>query len=118
MGRLLPRAVVLVLGRALPPTAAVYKALIAGTFNASVTVDEPGTITQTLAAGKTVVGSASKRATTAGTVVLKLKLSASGRRPLSSSRSAKLTLTTRLRDAAGNARTLAPSHFTATRAAR
>jgi hypothetical protein len=95
--------------------AAAYKALLAGTFTASVTVNEPGTITQTLAAGKTVLAKASKATAKAGAVTLKLKLSASGRRRLAKAVTTKLTLTTKVRDAAGNARTLPVRRFTAKR---
>jgi hypothetical protein len=95
--------------------AAAYKALIAGTFSVSVTVSEPGTITQRLASGKTILAKSVKTITKAGTVTLRLTLSKSGRRRLAKAKSTKLTLTTSLRDAAGNARALTPRRFTATR---
>ncbi|HEV7495531.1 hypothetical protein [Baekduia sp.] len=97
------------------PTAA-YKALVAGTFTVSVTVNEPGTVTERLVSGKTTVATASKSAKKAGAVTLRLALSKSGRRRLARSKSTTLTLTTRLRDTAGNVRTLSPRRLTATRA--
>lgn len=96
--------------------AAAYKALVAGTFIVSVTVNEPGTITERLLAGKTTIATASKSVKKAGAVTLRLTLSKSGRRRLALSKSATLTLTTRLRDTAGNVRALSPRRFTATRA--
>ena len=97
---------------ALLKPATAYKALLAGTFSASVTVSEPGTITQTLAAGKTKLAIVTKRIAKAGTVKVTLKVS---KRRLALAKAVKLTLTTTLRDPAGNARTLAPAHFTARR---
>jgi hypothetical protein len=97
---------------ALLKPATAYKALIAGTFSASVTVSEPGTITQTLAAGRTKLATVSKRIAKAGTVKVTLKVA---KRRLTATRTVKLTLTTTLRDPAGNVRTLAPAHFTARR---
>jgi hypothetical protein len=97
---------------ALLKPATAYKALIAGTFSASVTVSEPGTVTQTLAAGGTKLATASKRIAKAGTVKVTLKVA---KRRLASGKAVKLTLTTTLRDPAGNVRTLAPAHFTARR---
>jgi hypothetical protein len=95
--------------------AAAYKALIAGTFTVSVTVNEPGTVTESLLSGKTTVAKTSKSLTKAGTVTLRLALSRSGRRRLAAAKLTKLTLVTRVRDAAGNARTLSSRRFTATR---
>jgi hypothetical protein len=95
--------------------AAAYKALIAGTFTVSVTVNEPGTITQSLVAGKRTLAKTSKTLTKAGTATLRLALSKSGRRRLAGAKSTKLTLMTRVRDAAGNVRTLPSRRFTATR---
>ncbi|HEX5927286.1 MAG TPA: hypothetical protein VFY45_25950, partial [Baekduia sp.] len=95
--------------------AAAYKALIAGTFAVSVTVNEPGTITTSLASGKKTLATASKGITKAGTATLRFGLSKSSRRRLAASKSTKLTLTTRVRDAAGNVRMLSPRRFTATR---
>ena len=95
--------------------AAAYKALIAGTFTVAVTVNEPGTITESLVSGKTTLAKASKTLTKAGTVTLRLGLSKSGRRRLAGAKSTKLTLMTRVRDVAGNARTLSARRFTATR---
>jgi hypothetical protein len=84
----------------------VYKALLAGTFASSVVVGEPGTITQTLAAGKTVVGTGRASVTRPGTFTVRVKVSKSGRRRLAKAKTTRLTLTTVLRDAAGNGRTL------------
>jgi hypothetical protein len=95
--------------------AAAYKALIAGTFTVSVTVNEPGTITESLVSGKTTLAKASKTLTKAGTVTLRLALSESGRRRLAKAKSTKLTLMTHVRDVAGNVRTLSSRRFTATR---
>jgi hypothetical protein len=95
--------------------AAAYKALIAGTFTVSVTVNEPGTIAQSLVSGKTTLAKTSKTLTKAGTVTLRLALSKSGRRRLAKAKSTKLTLMTRVRDAAGNVGTLSSRRFTATR---
>jgi hypothetical protein len=95
--------------------AAAYKALIGGTFTVAVTVNEPGTITESLASGKTILAKTSKTLTKAGTVTLRLALSKSGRRRLAGAKSTKLTLTTRVRDVAGNTRTLSSRRFTATR---
>jgi hypothetical protein len=96
--------------------AAAYKALVAGTFAVLVTVNEPGTITERLLAGKMAVATASKSVKKAGAVTLRLALSKSGRRRLALSKATTLTLTTRLRDTAGNVRALSPRRFTATRA--
>jgi hypothetical protein len=84
----------------------VYKALRAGTFASRVAVGEAATITQTLAAGRAVVGTGRARAARAGTFTVRLKVSKSGRRRLAQAATTRLTLTTVLRDAAGNARTL------------
>jgi hypothetical protein len=100
---------------ALLKPAAAYKALVAGTFAASVTVNEPGTITQTLAAGGKPLATVSKRVAKAGTVTVTLKVSKAARRRLGAGTAVRLTLTTTLRDPAGNVRTLAPRHLTAQR---
>ena len=100
---------------ALLKPAAAYKALVAGTFAASVTVNEPGTITQTLAAGGKPLATVSKRVVKAGTVTVTLKVSKAARRRLGAGKAVRLTLTTTLRDPAGNVRTLAPRHLTAQR---
>jgi hypothetical protein len=85
---------------------ALYRALRAGTFASSVSVSEPAAIRQTLLAGGTTLATASRSATRAGTFSLKLRLSAAGRRRLASAPTARLTLKTTLRDAAGNVRAL------------
>jgi hypothetical protein len=99
---------------ALKPVA-LYKALLAGTFKGKVSMGEPGTITQKLSAGKTVLGTGKVTAAKAGTYSLKVKLSKNGRRRLTKVKTTKLTLTTVLRDAAGNANTLPAKHLVARR---
>jgi hypothetical protein len=94
---------------------ALYKALLAGTFKGLVSLSEPGTITQTLAAGKTVLGTGKVGAAKAGTCSVKVKLSKNGRRRLTKAKTTKLTLTTVLRDAVGNANTLPAEHLVAKR---
>jgi hypothetical protein len=92
-----------------------YRALLAGTFSSTVALSEAGTIRQTLAAGRTVLGTATAAAARPGTYTLRIKLSKNGRRRLVKLKTAKLTLTTVLRDAAGNARTLPARHVTVRR---
>lgn len=94
---------------------ALYKALLAGTFKTAVSMGEPGTITQTLSAGKTVLGTGKAGAAKAGSYSVKVKLSKNGRRRLTKARTTKLTLTTVLRDAAGNANPLPAKHLVAQR---
>jgi hypothetical protein len=94
---------------------ALYKALLAGTFKAKVSMGEPGTITQKLSAGKTVLGTGKVTVAKTGTYSVKVKLSKNGRRRLTKAKTTKLTLTTVLRDAAGNANTLPAKHLVARR---
>lgn len=87
-------------------SAALYRALRAGTFASSVSVSEPATIRQTLALGTTTLATTSRTATRAGAFSITFKLSATALRRLAAARTARLTLKTTLRDAAGNARAL------------
>ncbi|HWI70886.1 MAG TPA: hypothetical protein VNT55_02955 [Baekduia sp.] len=93
------------------PLKSAYQALVGGTFSSAVAVSEPARITQTLAAGKTVLGTGTATAAKPGTVTVRVKLSKNGRRRLVRAKTITLVLTTVLRDAAGNARTLPARRF-------
>lgn len=141
-----PVAVPAAVTDAVPPTASLtmpvlfsrpalaYKALIGGKLTGALTVDEPGSVTQTLylddgatlpkataAADRkkaaTVLGTVATKVKAAGTVPVTIKVSKKGRARLRVGQT-KLALVTVVRDAAGNARTLPARRFAVLRLKR
>jgi hypothetical protein len=99
-------------GRLKLKTLNAYRALLGGTFADAVTTTEPGTVAQTLYAGKVVVATGKAKLTRAGSARVVVKLTRSGRSHLRSHRATPLRLVTTLTDTSGNARVLTPKHFT------
>lgn len=89
-----------------------YRALLGGTFADAVTTTEPGTVAQTLYAGRVVVATGRAKLARAGSAKVVVKLTRSGRSHLRSHKATPLRLVTTLTDASGNARVLTPKHFT------
>ncbi|WP_196809081.1 hypothetical protein [Conexibacter woesei] len=89
-----------------------YRALLGGTFADAVTTTEPGTVAQTLYAGRVVVATGRAKLARAGSAKVVVKLTRSGRSHLRSHRATPLRLVTTLTDTSGNARVLTPKHFT------
>jgi hypothetical protein len=89
-----------------------YRALLGGTFADAVTTTEPGTVAQTLYAGKVVVATGRAKLARAGSATIKVKLTRSGRSHVRKHKATTLRLVTTLTDASGNARVLTPKHFT------
>ncbi|HMJ32633.1 MAG TPA: hypothetical protein VK501_01860 [Baekduia sp.] len=132
-----PPAAKLAAPKALFTPAAAFRALSAGALTTSVVVDEPGTVEQTLylddgatlptatkaakskkkANKPTVLGKGRALATKPGAVKVRVKLSQAGKSRISKAKTIKLALVTRVRDTAGNLRTLPVKRFSAKRTA-